>query len=206
MTRPWCRPDRSRGRPRRHRHRRRGLRHGRLLRGRECATRPGRRTADHDGTGVAPWTTLESARSRDHSRGSARAAPMQEGLGLPSAGPRGKRFLPLQVHHRRWPSCPKWWWPGGRGEPGVPCPQPGDRAWQTRVVSASVGDEHGWAHNAPQCEPCTNAPWRDRQRQGRARVSCRSPSPSRRRTGRSVAGTNLDARSPATQVRGRVHP
>ena len=31
---------------------------------------------------------------------------MAEGLGLPSAGPRGERLLPLQVHHWRWPSRP----------------------------------------------------------------------------------------------------
>lgn len=46
---------------------------------------PGGRAADQDGEGVAPRATIECARSHDHRRGSARAAPMAEGLGLPSA-------------------------------------------------------------------------------------------------------------------------
>ena len=57
----------------------------------------------------------------------------KEGLGLPPAGPRRERLLPLQVHWR-WSSRPWCQWPGCRGEPCVPHPEPDDRAWQARVA------------------------------------------------------------------------
>ncbi len=117
----WC--DSRRGGQR---HGGRRLRHGRVLRGRE---RAGGGTADTDGDGVSTRTALKCARSRDRRRGDARPAPMEEGLGLPSAGPRGERVLPVQVHPRGWPWSAQSRRPEGRGEPGVPRPESDDRAW-----------------------------------------------------------------------------
>ena len=42
----------------------------------------------------------------------ARPAPVEEGVRVPSSGPGGEHVLPLQVHHRRWPSRPESSWAG----------------------------------------------------------------------------------------------
>ena len=47
------------------------------------------------------------AGSDDHVGEAARPAPVEEGVRVPSSGPGGECVLPLQVHHRRWPSRPK---------------------------------------------------------------------------------------------------
>ena len=36
-----------------------------------------------------------------------RPAPLEEGVRVPSSGPGGEHVLPIQVHHRRWPSRPE---------------------------------------------------------------------------------------------------
>ena len=35
------------------------------------------------------------------------AAPLEEGVRVPSSGPGGECVLPIQIHHRRWPSRPE---------------------------------------------------------------------------------------------------
>ena len=42
----------------------------------------------------------------------ARPAPVEAGVRVPSSGPGGEHVLPLQVHHRRWPSRPESSWAG----------------------------------------------------------------------------------------------
>ena len=42
----------------------------------------------------------------------ARTAPVEEGVRVPSSEPGGEHVLPLQVHHRRWPSRPESSWAG----------------------------------------------------------------------------------------------
>ena len=37
----------------------------------------------------------------------ARPAPVEEGVRVPSSGPGGECVLPIQIHHRRWPSRPE---------------------------------------------------------------------------------------------------
>ena len=64
---------------------------------------PPARTANLSGHG--PWSP---ARDRDdHVGEDARTAPVEEGVRVPSSEPGGECVLPLQVHHRRWPSCPE---------------------------------------------------------------------------------------------------
>ena len=63
-----------------------------------------------------------------------RTATVEEGIGLPSAGPRGERLLPVQVDHRECPSGPYARRASGRGPPRVQCPESDGRAWQARVV------------------------------------------------------------------------
>ena len=123
-----------------------------------------------------------SARDRcDRRRGNARAAPMEEGLGLPPAGSCGERLLPGHVHHWGWPTRPQSWWPARRGEPGVQRPESDDRAWQAPVdcdpsvtrpwvgKTASPGSSHA---PTPRMGGC------DTRRTGHARVE---DAPSRRR-------------------------
>ena len=50
---------------------------------------------------AARGRVLPIARSRNWRRS---VATVEEGIGLPSAGPRGERLLPVQVDHRAWPS------------------------------------------------------------------------------------------------------
>ena len=129
----------------------------------ERAPRAGGRAADQDGEGVAPRTTLEGPRSHDQRRGNARAARMAEGLGLPPAGPRRERLLPLQVHHWRWPSRSESRWSGGRGEPCLPRPESDDRAWQARVVRDQSVTSRGLGELRVRCRamhqrPCLETP------------------------------------------------
>ena len=48
----------------------------------------------------------------DHVGEDARPAPLEEDVRVPSSGPGGEHVLPLQVHHRRWPSRPESSWAG----------------------------------------------------------------------------------------------
>ncbi|AMY07694.1 hypothetical protein LuPra_00872 [Luteitalea pratensis] len=112
---------------------------------------------NEDGKVVATWTALERARSRDHRRGNARAAPMAEGLGLSSAGPRRERLLSLQVHHWRRPSRPESAWPERRGEPCLSCPESDDRAWHAPVVCDQPVTRLWVGECESSVEPCTNA-------------------------------------------------
>ncbi len=63
-----------------------------------------------------------------------RTAPVEEGGGLPSAGPRGECVLPIQVDHRGGSSSPGSRRTAGRGAARVQRPQSDDRAWPTGVV------------------------------------------------------------------------
>ena len=63
--------------------------------------RDGRGASDEDRRSVSAETSGERSRSH-HSEGQeGRAPPVEEGGGLPPAGPRGKRLLPVQVDHWR---------------------------------------------------------------------------------------------------------
>ena len=93
----------------------------------------------------------------DHRRRLSPAARMAEGLGLPSAGPRRERLLPLQVHHWRWPSRSESRWSGGRGEPCLPRPESDDRAWQARVVRDQSVTSRGLGELRVQCRAMHHA-------------------------------------------------
>ena len=67
---------------------------------RSSSHRPGRRPS-------LPRPAVARAGSDDHVGEDARPAPVEEGIGVPSSGPGGEHVLPLQVHHRRWPSRPE---------------------------------------------------------------------------------------------------
>ena len=55
------------------------------------------------------WARPAVARagSDDHVGEDARTAPLEEGVRVPSSGPGGECVLPIQIHHRRWPSRPE---------------------------------------------------------------------------------------------------
>ena len=59
----------------------------------------GRHITDQDGHAVWTATTIARARPHDPAGAAGRTATVEEGLGLPSAGPCGERLLPLQVDH-----------------------------------------------------------------------------------------------------------
>ena len=65
-----------------------------------------------DGEHIWPWRAVARAGSNDHVGEDDRPAPLEAGVRVPSSGPGGERVLPLQVHHRRWPSRPEPSWAG----------------------------------------------------------------------------------------------
>ena len=69
---------------------------------------PPARTATVSG----PRPAVARAGSDDHVGEDARPAPLEEGVRVPSSEPGGECVLPIQVHHRRWPSCPEPSWAG----------------------------------------------------------------------------------------------
>ena len=82
------------------RHRGCRLRHDRGLRGGGRAWCAGRRSPEEDRRRVSPTAAIPRSRSYRQAGAGDRAAAMEEGDGLPSAGARGERLLPVQVHHR----------------------------------------------------------------------------------------------------------
>ena len=77
---------------------------------------------------------VDCSRSHDQEGEGDRTASVEEGVGLPSAGPRGERILPVQVDHRGRPSSAQSGGAGDRGHPGMQYPQSDDSAWQACVV------------------------------------------------------------------------
>ena len=67
----------------------------------------GRRPTGQDGEHIWPRPAVARAGSDDHVGEAARPAPLEEGVRVPSSGSGGEHVLPLQVHHRRWPSRPE---------------------------------------------------------------------------------------------------
>ena len=67
----------------------------------------GRRPTGQDGERLWPRPAVARAGSDDHVGEDARPAPVEAGVRVPSSGPGGEHVLPLQVHHRRWPSRPE---------------------------------------------------------------------------------------------------
>ena len=65
-----------------------------------------------DGEHIWPRPAVARAGSDGHVGEAARPAPLEEGGRVPSPGPGGEHVLPLQVHHRRWPSRPESSWAG----------------------------------------------------------------------------------------------
>ena len=66
-----------------------------------------------EATGDDATTALDLLNASDgHVGEAARPAPLEEGVRVPSSGPGGEHVLPLQVPHRRWPSCPESSWAG----------------------------------------------------------------------------------------------
>ena len=57
-------------------------------------------TAEDSGR-IAASATGERSRSHDHEDQADRSTPVETGVGLPPAGPRGERLLQVQVDHRR---------------------------------------------------------------------------------------------------------
>ena len=51
--------------------------------------------------GISTSTAVKHARSHNSEGAGDRTTTMEEGIGLPSTGPRGERFLPVQIDHRR---------------------------------------------------------------------------------------------------------
>ena len=80
------------------------LRHDRRLRDRGGAGRDGRGATGQDGERVSPRPAVGRSGPDDQVSEAARTAPLEEGLGVPSAGAGGERVLPIQVDHRGWPS------------------------------------------------------------------------------------------------------
>ena len=72
----------------------------------------GRRPTGQDGERLCPRPAVARAGSNDHVGEAARTAPLEEGVRVPSSGPGGEYVLPIQVHHRRWPSRPESSWAG----------------------------------------------------------------------------------------------
>ena len=83
------------------RHRGCRLRYDRGLRGGWRAWCAGRRSPEEDRRRVSPTAAILRSRSYRQAGAGDRAAAMEKGDGLPSAGARGERLLPVQVHHRR---------------------------------------------------------------------------------------------------------
>ena len=54
-----------------------------------------------------PGPAVARAGSDDHVGEAARQAPVEAGVRAPSSGPGGECVLPIQIHHRRWPSRPE---------------------------------------------------------------------------------------------------
>ena len=67
----------------------------------------GRRPTGQDGEHIWPRPAVGRAGSDDHVGEADRPAPLEEGVRVPSSEPSGEHVLPLQVHHRRWPSRPE---------------------------------------------------------------------------------------------------
>ena len=65
-----------------------------------------------DGEHIWPRPAVARAGSDGHVGEAARPASLEEGFRVPSPGPGGEHVLPLQVHHRRWPSRPESSWAG----------------------------------------------------------------------------------------------
>ena len=86
---------------------------GARLRDRRGAGCNGRRPTGQDGEHICPRPTVARAGSDDHV-GEARSdgASWKKASGYPSSGPGGEYVLPIQVHHRRWPSRPESSWAG----------------------------------------------------------------------------------------------
>ena len=79
-------------------------------------------TAGQDGDRLWSRPAVARAGSDDHVGEDARPAPLEAGVRVPSSGSGGEHVLPLQVHHRRWPSRPE---SGPRLEAhGRPCGPP----------------------------------------------------------------------------------
>ena len=75
-------------------------------------------------------TTISVKCSRQHSHEGARdrASPVEEGVGIPPAGPSGKHLLPIQVDHWRPAACASSQVTGGRGADRMQYPEPDDGA------------------------------------------------------------------------------
>ena len=65
-----------------------------------------------DGEHIWPRPAVARAGSDGHVGETARPAPLEAGVRVPSSGPGGEHVLPLQVHHRRWSSRPESSWVG----------------------------------------------------------------------------------------------
>ena len=72
----------------------------------------GRHPTGQDGEHIWPRPAVARAGSDDHVGEAARPAPLEASVRVPSSRPGGERVLPLQVHHRRWPSRPEPSWAG----------------------------------------------------------------------------------------------
>ena len=106
---------------------------------------------------VGNWPEYERSRLH-HSEGQGdRAPPVEEGGGLPPAGPRGKRLLPVQVDHWRPASCSTSEGPGNRSSDRVQHPEPDDRAWSTGLVCNRAAKVAGSGRFSLLSGSCTNA-------------------------------------------------
>ena len=87
-------------------------RDGRRLRNGDGAGCDSHNPTGQDGEHIWPRPAVARAGSDGHVGEAARPAPLEEGVRVPSPGPGGEHVLPLQVHHRRWPSRPESSWAG----------------------------------------------------------------------------------------------
>ena len=67
----------------------------------------GRHPTGQDGDRLWSRPAVARAGSDDPVSEDARPAPVEEGVRVPSSGPGGECVLPIQIHHRRWPSRPE---------------------------------------------------------------------------------------------------
>ena len=128
----------------------RTLRHDRVLRDGGRAWREGRHSTDQAGLRVSTETAINRPRSYDKESAGDRAAAVEVGVGLPSAGPCGERLLRVQVDHRGWSSSVQ----SSRARDGnrsrLQHPQSDDRAWQASVVQYwSLKGGFGWDRCGP---------------------------------------------------------